>query len=816
MSPLPGSSGVARDDVLTAPRTLAVTVMPVWPGARRGALRLAVLVGACAILGLVGSASAWANHTGPPSPVITDFAGISGSGGTVTPGPATATTLGQGYGVAVDANGNVYIADYNASVIEKVTPDGTLSIVAGVQGSFAAPTPGQATSSDLDSPEGVAVAPDGDFYIADSSNNLVEKVTPDGTLSVIAGNGSDSPPIPGAATSSPLGDIEGVAVDQAGNVYIADPDNNVVEKVTSDGTLSILAGNGGSGLPTPGPAADSRLYEPEGVAVDFSGNVYIADYENSLIEKVTPSGTLSIFAGISGTYGAPSAGLATAEPLGGPDGVATNADGDVYIADYYENLVEKVTPDGMMSIVAGNTHNSPPTYGDAATDTTSPAPFGVAAEPDGTFFTADGDYKTVDRIGYATPGPPGQPTLTAGDGSAEMSFTAPIDPGTSAITSYQVSLDGGSTWQTITTTPGAGSTLTATLAALNDGTNYSVLVRAVNTSGGGAPSPSESVTPEALPTNSTPPTITGTPDVGATLTAHTGTWQGGGLTYTYQWLLDGSTITGATNATYALIGADAGHHISVRVTATNNMGQASATTTEDSVPAATPTPTTPTTASTPAGVDQTTTSTSVKGQSAVLGGIVAAHTNTVNYRFTYGASTRYGRMTTSTPLAASSTARNVSTKIKQLVPGRVYHYRLQVISANGTVSYGADHRLATPKVSPRHVRNHIYSYWAPHGPYHYTVKGRMVLIHGLTHPVACRTRGKTTITATLANKTVARHTVRVSNNCTYVSTFTFTTSQLTGSGRMSFHMHYAGNHQLRSRQARTLNVLYGPNAKQNS
>jgi sugar lactone lactonase YvrE len=565
-------SVMAGVDVCDPPALVGGTVSSVRSRAGRCATRFALLFGACATFGLIGSAPAWA------LPVITDFAGISGSQGSVTPGPATGTTLGEGYGVAVDANGNVYIADYNDSLIEKVTPNGLLSIVAGVPGASAAPTPGQATSSDLDSPEGVAIAPNGDLYIADTYNSMVEKVTPDGTLSVIAGDGSDSTPTPGPATSSPLGEIAGVAVDQAGNVYIADSTNNVVEKVTPDGVLSIFAGNPeNSGLPTPGPAANTLLDEPDGVAVDASGNVYIADYDNSLVEKVTPSGTLSIFAGISGSGGTPSAGLATDEPLGGPVGVATDPSGDVYIADYSDDLVEKVTPDGMLSVVAGDGSYGAPTYGAAAVGNSVSSPFGIAAEPDGTFFTADGDNFTVDRVGNAMPGPTGHPTLAAGDGSAQLSFTPPIDPGTGAIISYEVSLDGGATWQTITTTSGQNGTLTATLTALSDGTTYNVLVRAVNGSGGGTASPQESVTPEAPPTNSTPPAITGTSVVGDTLTADPGTWQGTSLTYAYQWLRDGVAILGATNATYVPTGDDTGHALSIRATASNDVGSASAT-----------------------------------------------------------------------------------------------------------------------------------------------------------------------------------------------------------------------------------------------
>jgi sugar lactone lactonase YvrE len=273
-----------------------------------------------------------------PAGMLSIVAG-TGTNGAPTPGPATSSNLWGPQGVAVDGAGNVYIADSGNSVVEKVTPAGVLSILAGT-GTYGAPTPGPATSSELGAPMGLAVDGSGNVYIADYVNNIVEKVTPAGVLSIFAGNGMGDAPTPGPATSSALLDPRSVAADGAGNVYIVD-DNEMVEKVTSAGVLSIFAGNGMVGAPTPGPAASSQLAHPHGVAVDGAGNVYIADSGNNLVEKVMPGGVLSIFAG-TGTAGAPTPGPATGSPLNYPSGVAADGAGNLYIADSYNCLVEKV------------------------------------------------------------------------------------------------------------------------------------------------------------------------------------------------------------------------------------------------------------------------------------------------------------------------------------------------------------------------------------------------------------------------------------------------------------------------------------------
>jgi sugar lactone lactonase YvrE len=293
-----------------------------------------------------------------PSGAVSIFAG-TGQVGPPRPGPATASPVDYPIGVAVDSTGNLYIADLGNRVIEKVTPTGKLSIVAGVPGVSGTPTPGPATKSPLSAPIGAAVDGSGNIYIADQgiqggANNVVEKVTPAGSLSIFAGKlGASGSPTPGPATNSKLNYPQDVAVDGDGNVFIADSLNGTIEKVNQAGVLSIYAGvlGGGTGTPTPGPATQSKFNTPNGVAVDGSGNLYVSDTGNNMIEKVNTSGVLSIVAG-TGSAGAPTVGSATNSMLNMPTSIGFAA-GSLYIADTYNNEVEKLNSAGMLSIVAG-------------------------------------------------------------------------------------------------------------------------------------------------------------------------------------------------------------------------------------------------------------------------------------------------------------------------------------------------------------------------------------------------------------------------------------------------------------------------------
>ncbi len=294
----------------------------------------------------------------------------------------------------------------------------------------------------------------------------------------------------------------------------------------------------------------------------------------NVVVKVTPGGTLSIFAG-NYTIGPTSNGPATSTALYGPQGLALDAAGNLYIAD--NRQIEQVTPSGTLTVIAGDGTFGAPTYGGLATSSALNQPTGVAVVPGGTVYIAERGNNTIDRVGLATPAAPGQPVLTPGDGRAQMSFTPPIDPGTSAISAYQVSLDGGATWTTITTSPGPNGTLTATLTGLTDGTTYSVVVRAVNDGGPGPGSPSGSVTPQSqAPQNTGLPQLSGRPGVGQTLTCSQGSWTNHPTAFSYKWERDGVPIRGASNPSYRVQLADQGHTVVCVVTAHTSAASGSA------------------------------------------------------------------------------------------------------------------------------------------------------------------------------------------------------------------------------------------------
>ncbi len=275
------------------------------------------------------------------------FSGLSGS--------AQQALIQYPAGVAVDAEGNTYGALPYENVVFKITPSGSISVVAG-NGSQGAPTPGNATASSLSGPYSVAVDSADNLYIADTLNKVVEKVSPSGTLSIVAGNASYGKPTPGLATASPLGFVTAVAVDHAGNLFLTDAYQHLVVKVSASGELSIVAGDGTPGVPVPGPATASPISSPMGLAVDGDGNLFIVDVDSMVVVKVTAGGELSIVAG-NGSSGGAVAGPATSSPLGYPWGVAVDSSGDLFIADAYGGagcgIVEQVAPDGTLSILAG-------------------------------------------------------------------------------------------------------------------------------------------------------------------------------------------------------------------------------------------------------------------------------------------------------------------------------------------------------------------------------------------------------------------------------------------------------------------------------
>ena len=322
-----------------------------------------------------------------------------GKSGPPTPGAATKSALSGPYGVALDAHGDLFIADTGNDVVEEVTLAGRLSVVAG-DAKSGPPTPGVATKSALSGPYGVALDAHGDLFIADTGNNVVEEVTPAGRLSVVAGDGKSGPPTPGVATKSALHEPYGSALDAHGDLFIADYGNKVVEKVTPAGKLSVVAGDGNVTMPTPGPATRSAINGPTDVALGPHGDLFIADNDNAVVEKVTPAGKLSVVAG-DGKPIPPTPGPATKSAISAPRDVAVDAHGDLFISDDDDSLVLEVTPAGWLSIAAGNGAGNygTPTPG-PATRSALAGPQGVAVDAQGDLFIADQGNNVVEKVTF--------------------------------------------------------------------------------------------------------------------------------------------------------------------------------------------------------------------------------------------------------------------------------------------------------------------------------------------------------------------------------------------------------------------------------
>jgi sugar lactone lactonase YvrE len=340
-----------------------------------------------------------------PAGIISTVAGTGISGFSGDGGPATAAQLVSPGGMSVDAAGNLFIADSGNSRIRKVNPAGIISTVAGIGINGYNGDGGQATTAQVSRPDGVAVDAAGNLFIADSGNNRIRKVTPDGIISTVAGNGIFvGPGSPngfggdgGLATAAQLNDPSGVAVDAAGNLFIADFLQARIRKVTPDGIISTVAGTSISGLGDGGPATAAQLFEPQGVAVDAAGNLFIADTGNSRIRKVTPAGTITTVAG-SSNLGFGDGGPATAARLAGPVGVAVDAAGNLFIADSLNSRIREVTPDGIISTVAGTGINGFNGDGGPATAAQLFEPQGVAVDAAGNLFIADSGNNRIRKV----------------------------------------------------------------------------------------------------------------------------------------------------------------------------------------------------------------------------------------------------------------------------------------------------------------------------------------------------------------------------------------------------------------------------------
>ncbi len=328
---------------------------------------------------------------------ITTVAGGCGQFCTLADGmPAVGAPLFNPAQMALDTSGNLYVVDSNLGLVSKVSPSGSISTVAGLVRNGQAVSGysgdgGPATQAMLDYPNGLAVDSAGNLYIADTLNQRVRKVTPNGMITTIAGNGTlNGAGDGGPATQASIINPNALAFDTAGNLYISQ--TYYVRKVTPGGTISTVAGNflaisslsSGDGGP-----ATSTFISPYGLAVDPAGNIYFSDtWMKNAVRKVSPSGIITTVAG--GTAGSfqGDGGPATAAGLYMPNGVAVDSTGNLYIADTGDNRV-RVVSGGVINTIAGTGALNTSGDGGPATSAALCNPTGILVGPGGVIYVSD-------------------------------------------------------------------------------------------------------------------------------------------------------------------------------------------------------------------------------------------------------------------------------------------------------------------------------------------------------------------------------------------------------------------------------------------
>ncbi|MEA2754215.1 MAG: hypothetical protein QOJ54_504 [Aliidongia sp.] len=338
--------------------------------------------------------------------------GFSGDGG-----PAISAQLDRPLSVASDGKGHVFVADELFNIVREFTIGGTISTVAGTSnqtGGFAGDG-GPATVGMLSGPSAVAVDGAGHVFIADSGNRRIRMFTPGGNIATVAGGGGASGPDQlgdgGPATAANLAFPQGVAADNKGNIYIADTFNQLVRVFTVGGTISVAAGTpGSSGFGGDGgPATSALLSSPQAVAVDGAGNVYIADNGAHVVRRFTLGGTIATIAGIPNQAGyGGDGGPATAALLNSPSGLTVDTAGNLFISDAGNGVIRKVAPGGVITTLAGGgTNPGSDGLGDdgPAPQATLASPGGLATDGNGNLLIADTGDDLIRSVPTTVPSP---------------------------------------------------------------------------------------------------------------------------------------------------------------------------------------------------------------------------------------------------------------------------------------------------------------------------------------------------------------------------------------------------------------------------
>jgi len=275
-----------------------------------------------------------------PAGVSSALAGTAGTAGS-TDGNGAAARFNQPGAITADRSGKLYVADTGNATIRQVTPEGVVTTFAGSassRGSADGP-PGSAT---FNAPGGIAVDAAGNVYVADSINATIRRITPDGVTSTYAGSAGIRGDQDGVRSAARFNAPGGLAVDASGNIYVADASSNTVRRITPDGTVTTLAGTTGVSGAADGTAQEALFNQPGGLAVDAAGSVLVADTGNSTIRKITPAGRVTTLAGLGGIAGFGD-GVGSRAFFNQPRSLTVDAAGIIYVADTGNGVIRKIS-----------------------------------------------------------------------------------------------------------------------------------------------------------------------------------------------------------------------------------------------------------------------------------------------------------------------------------------------------------------------------------------------------------------------------------------------------------------------------------------
>lgn len=302
-------------------------------------------------IALDGSGNVYVTDTGnhtvrkiTPAGVVTTLAGQVGVAGS-NDGSGTAQ-FNHPAGIAVDGSGNIYVADTNNNAIRKVTGTGAVTTLAGKAG-VTGSADGTGTAASFNRPSGITADTAGNLYVSDTLNHTIRMVTPAGVVTTIAGTVGASGTVDGTGSAARFYGPQGLALDSSGNLFVADTNNNTIRRlVLASGAVTTVAGQAGNAGTADGSNSQAQFFFPSGICIDSTGNLYVADTDNHTLREIMPSGTVSTLAGLAGIRGRAD-GTGTAARFNFPTGAAISGAGDVYLADTSNHAIRVcVIPSG--------------------------------------------------------------------------------------------------------------------------------------------------------------------------------------------------------------------------------------------------------------------------------------------------------------------------------------------------------------------------------------------------------------------------------------------------------------------------------------